>query len=561
MPEMKSLRWIAGLLAVVGGAAAAAGETPQYGGTLTVGTEYSSISSTSWDPADWHWKTNNDALYLDHLLIGDQSKSVKRGGPFHFTSGLWMPDGVQTGDLAETWRLVDEPLSVVFELRKGVMWPDKPNVMKARELVADDVVFSFNRARDSSKALKGYFDFIKRVETSGSHTVTFFFKEYNTEWARRIGNGLYDGILPREIGSVGQLTPKNATGTGPFLIEQHVDGSVTSYMRNPNYWGKLKVGDRDYQLPFADRLVYPALKDTATAQAALRTGKLDILRAIPWQSVAQLKAANPQLLWEKELEANGTYIALRMDVKPLDNILVRKALNLAINRQEIVDSYFGGNAEIFNYPMHRDWLGYYRPLSEMPADVRELFAYDPVKAKALLVEAGLPNGFALDVQVNGTSSTHLDLLSMVAGYLSKIGVRLNVKPMEYASYLAVLKNGKHSAGYMMSSGHISPIGTLLRSFGDIYWNASKFRDPRIDERMRAALYLRDEAQQIIEGREITDEVLRTAPFILLPTPYRYQAWWPWVKNYEGEMYLGAVRASPLYARSWIDQKLKKSMGF
>jgi peptide/nickel transport system substrate-binding protein len=72
---------------------------------------------------------------------------------------------------------------------------------------------------------------------------------------------------------------------------------------------------------------------------------------------------------------------------------------------------------------------------------------------------------------------------------------------------------------------------------------------------------RDENLQIKEGREITDEILATAPFILLPTSYRYQAWWPWVKNYEGEMYAGAVRASPLYARSWIDQKLKKSMGF
>ncbi len=508
MSKMKLLRWLASLSALLVCAVGAEAENPQYGGTLTVGTEYSSIAATSWDPADWHWKTNNDALYLDHLLIGDLSKSVKRGGSFHFTSGLWMPDSVQTGDLAESWRLVEEPLSVVFELRKGVMWPDKPGVMKARELVADDVVFSFNRARESSKALKTYFDFIERVEVNGSHTVTFFFKEYNTEWARRIGNGLYDGILPREVASLGQLTPKNAVGTGPFLIESHIDGSVTSYVRNPNYWGKLRIGDRDYRLPFADRLVYPALKDTATAQAALRTGKLDILRAIPWQSVAPLKASNPQLLWEKELETNGTFIALRMDVKPLDNLLVRKALNLAINRQEIIDSYFGGNAELFNYPMHRDWPGYYRPLAEMPAEVRELFSYDPAKARALLAEAGLRNGFTLDVQVNGASSTHLDLLSMVAGYLHKIGVRLNIKPMEYASYLAVLKNGKHSPGYMMSSGHLSPIGTLLRSFGDIYWNASKFKDQRIEERMRAALYLRDEKLQISEGREITDEVLR-----------------------------------------------------
>lgn len=557
----KRLGWMLGLLAFLPGAVGAGEEIPQYGGTITVGTEFSSVSSTSWDPAEWHWKTNHDALYLDHLLIGDLTKSAKRGGAFAFTSGLWMPDDVQTGDLAASWRVVDEPLSIVFEIRKGVMWPDKPNLMKSRELVADDVVFSFNRIRASPKALKGYFDFIDRVEAPGDHTVVFYLKAYNTEWARRLGNGLYDGILPREIEKQTTLTPKNATGTGPFLLESHVDGNVTTYARNPLYWGKLTIDGRDHQLPFADRLVYPALKDTATAQAALRTGKLDILRNIPWQSYAQLKTSNPQLRWEKELESGGTFIALRMDTKPLDNVMVRKALNIAINRQEIVDKYFGGNAEMFNYPMHRDWVGYFRPLEEMPAGVRELFSYDPTRAKALLTEAGFPNGFNLDVQVNGANSAHLDLLSIVAGHLDKIGVKLNIKPMEYASYLAVLRNGKHNAGYMMNSGHISPIGTLLRSFGDVYWNASKFRNSELEERMGKALYVRNENLQVSEAREITAEILQMAPFILLPTSYRFQAWWPWVKNYEGEMYVGAVRTSPLYARSWIDQRLKKSMGF
>jgi hypothetical protein len=63
--------------------------------------------------------------------------------------------------------------------------------------------------------------------------VVFYLKAYNTEWARRLGNGLYDGILPRELEKQTTLTPKNATGTGPFLLESHVDGNVTSYVRNP----------------------------------------------------------------------------------------------------------------------------------------------------------------------------------------------------------------------------------------------------------------------------------------------------------------------------------------
>lgn len=536
-------------------------QVPQYGGTLTVGSEYSGVPTTSWDPADWHWKANTDALYLDHLLVGDLAKSIRRGGSYHFTSGLWMPDSVYVGDLAESWRVVEEPLSIVFQIRKGVFWPEKPKLMKSRELTAQDVVFSFNRVRTSPKALKGYFEFIDRAEAIDDHTVVFHLKEYNTEWMRRIGDGLYDGILPVEAANFGPLSPKNAIGTGPFMLEAHSDGSATSYVRNQIYWRKLEHAGRSDRLPYLDRLVFPALKDSATAQAALRTGKLDILRNIPWSSVAQLKTSLPKLQWEQALENSGTFIALRMDVKPLDNLLVRRALNMAIDRRDMIAKYYGGNAELFNFPMHRDWPGFFRPLEEMPESVRELFVYDPVKAKTLLTEAGYPDGFTLDVQVNGSNASHLDLLSLTASAFAKIGVKLNIKPMDYASYLAVLKNGRHSAGYIMNSSHLSPIGTLLRCCADVYWNASRFKDPELEQRMRAALYLRNEAQQIKEGREITAAVLAAAPFILLPTAYHYQAWWPWVKNYHGEMFAGALRVGPIYAQTWIDRSMKKAMGF
>ncbi len=91
----------------------------------------------------------------------------------------------------------------------------------------------------------------------------------------------------------------------------------------------------------------------------------------------------------------GQFLAMRVDTKPFDDIRVRRALNMAVNKQEIVSAYYNGNAELFAYPQHPDFAGYYEPLEAMPDSVKELFTYNPAKAKQLLAEAGYPNGFTL----------------------------------------------------------------------------------------------------------------------------------------------------------------------
>ena len=108
------------------------------------------------------------------------------------------------------------PLRLEINLRKGVMFPDKPGVMAARELVADDVVFSFNHRDKSPKKIASYFDHIDKVEATDKHTVLFTFKNYNAEWDYRFGWGYYSGIIPKEVADAGAGNWKNVNGTGPF---------------------------------------------------------------------------------------------------------------------------------------------------------------------------------------------------------------------------------------------------------------------------------------------------------------------------------------------------------
>ena len=121
---------------------------------------------------------------------------------------------------------------------------------------------------------------------------------------------------------------------------------------------------------------------------------------------------------------------------------------------------------------------------------------------------------------------------------------------------------KMTAGYFMNNGHTNPTTTIRKSFTTgQQWNPSGWSDAAYDKKMDEVYAERDEGKRQAMLKEMTREILDKAPYIWLPTLYMYTAWWPWVKNYNGEMRAGSVRPGPIYARIWIDQELKKKMGY
>ena len=551
----------AALLATTMLAAPAAAQKPQYGGNLEVGTVNVTISALSFDPQDFAWKLNHDNLHYETLFSGDLDKSIRRGGKYSFRPDAWLPSDAVRGELAESWQWQDNPLAVVVKLRKGIMWPAKAGVMDSREFTADDVVFSFNRQNASPKKIPGYFDHVEKVEATDRHTVTFYMKEFNAEWDYRYGWGYYSQVIPPELAKAGAGNWRNAVGTGPFQLSDYVQGNSQVYSKNPTYWDSDTIDGETFKLPFVDKVTYRIIRDEATQHSALRTGKLDILEAIRWQAVDSLKKSAPQLKWAKWLAMSGTYLSMRTDTKPFDDIRVRRALNLAVNKQEIVKEYYGGNAELFAYPQHPEYVGYFEPLESMPDSIKELFTYNPTKAKQLLREAGYPNGFTFKTQVCSCSPDHMDLLPLIAGYLEQIGVKVEIQPMEYGAFLSAMTTQKHAAGYFMNNGHTNPTTSIRKSFtpGQI-WGPSMWFSEGYTARVAEMYRTRDEATRQKMIRELTREAIDAAPYIWLPTPYVFSAWWPWVKNYDGELRVGAVKPGPVYARIWIDQDMKKRMG-
>lgn len=545
-----------------------AAEKVQTGGTLTFADMFPRQNPLTWDNADWNWRHAYDTgYYIEHLLVGDLQKGPRGAKKFTFqNSGDNLPADCLRGELVEKWEVKKKPLRIVFNLRKGIMWQEKPGVMKAREFVADDIVYSMNRLKSSRKATPHYYDFIDRLEAKDRYTVIAHLKGWNAEWPYYIGYGYYDGIQSPEQekapGGGAQWT--NACGTGPFMLEEYKSGHSTIYKKNVNYWDSDIIHGQKYKLPLLDKVVSMFIKDPSTQLTALRTGKLDMVMRLSDREMKELKKTTPELIWSKYLDINSSYIALRMDRKPFNDVRVRRAINMAIDRNKLATTFSGGESERVMIPYPPSAKTVYTSLDKLPPTARELFTYNPEKAQKLLVQAGYPDGFSFKCTYGGSNSETIDYLSMIAAQLLKVGVIMELDVMNYASALSKMTKKVHENGYLISATQGTPLAFIRKTFltGQT-WNASMMSDPHIDKtwnRLATDATLKQQ-QRDDELKKLGIYIMEQAPMIFLDSAYNYCARWPWVKNYYGELRVGAHRVSPIIARIWIDQELKKKMGY
>lgn len=556
---------------IIGTSSPALAEEVKYGGTLKMINFGTSLSFHTPDVADWDWKHGHDTgLVMEHLFMGDLQKGPRGTNEYAFHASGWIPPSVMRGELVESWEVEQDPLALVFHLRKGVYWQAKKGVMKRREFVASDVVYSQTRLKNSRKAIATYVDWAT-WKVRDKYTVVAELSKWNANWPYRFGWGYYDGIQAPEQEQIKDgkkvVNPKlwkNMTGTGPYMLTDNKKGHSTTYTKNPDYWDSTIIDGKKYKLPFTDKIVFSLIKDRLTRVSTLRTGKVDLYMGVDVRDVAGLKKSKPALKWAKYPSTGGFMVSLRMDTDPFTDIRVRRALNIAVNQQEIIDTFMEGEGNLVNYPFPFSFPTVHTALKDLPKEAQELYTYNPEKAKKMLAEAGYPNGFTFKAQISNSDQTGLDIGSMVAAHLAKVGVKLELQPMDYTSYRSMMIKKKHGPGYFFSNDHGNPFATIRKNFvTNQTWNPYMFDDK----------YLNDTFYNTIEDATISSKdayatmkklavyALNQAPAIWLPGGYGYNAWWPWVKNYYGELRVGAWRPSRIFSTIWIDQDLKKKMGY
>ena len=541
-------------------------EEPDTDGTVKIITRYRTLNPLTWDFHRWAWKTSFDGLHTTQLMAGDLDRGPVSGGTNKFIAPGWIPPEDTKGEIAESWELKQDPLRIEFKIREGVMWMAKEGVMDAREVVAEDVVYHFNLMQKQERYIPTYWDFVDEWKVEGKYTAVAYLNSYNGNWPYRFGWGYFSPIVPPEwhkLSDEQRADWKNAVGAGPYMVTDVKKSSKVTYQRNANYWDSQTIDGKDYQLPLNQGLEYVFIKDEATAIAAIRTAKADIMEIVRWQFVDELKKSAPDLIVKGDMAPNFQLLALRNDRKPFDDVRVRRAMNMAVNQQEILDALLDGRGEVLNFPMSKGWTSVYTPMDKLSPQAQELFSYDPEKAKKLLAEAGYPNGFKFEMQYTTSNPYHVDLVPMLQAYFQAIGVTLEPKPLEYAAYRSQMRKDTQTAGYLIQVADNNPI-TALRAYlkGGQTWNSAMHDDAKYNQQWEEMLGETDQEKQNQMIRTLSNYVLEeTVPYVWLPTQFTYRAWWPWVKNYHGEMSVGAIRPGPIYARIWIDQELKKKMGY
>jgi peptide/nickel transport system substrate-binding protein len=479
----------AGALAQAGrypGLVQAQGE-PQPGGTLTVAT---TAETPSLEPhlEAAEVRTRRTVLIYENLVVMDANL-------------------VPQPQLAESWEQPDD-VTYVFKLRQGVQFHN------GKEFDAEDVKYSYERLADPDVGSPGRGDMavIDSITVEDKYTVRFTLTAPSASFLAAIG-GRYSAVIPKDIIQTGDELRSAAVGTGPFMVEEWTPNQQLILAKNPNYWQP----DR----PYLDQLVIQIIPDESSTVASLRTGDLgmaiieDPQNYLLLQNDQNLVAArHPAIRWD--------VFDMACDTPPTDDPLVRRAILLALDKPAIAQAATQGISTIIGGIPPAMTL-YAASLDELPNQER-----DVEQAKALLAEAGHPDGVDLTLRTITSLPTLVASAQVIEANLRDAGIRANIEPVELGVWINDW-NAKQTPPTMNSWGgftdpdlvyyrhfHSEPDGADFRR-----WNneeADRLLDAgrtTFDVEERQAIYL--ELQQLI-AEDVPSIPLYSADIVTVAQP-------------------------------------------
>jgi dipeptide transport system substrate-binding protein len=348
--------------------------------------------------------------------------------------------------LAESWDVSDDGLEYTFHLRPGVKFQTTESFTPTRDLNADDVVYTFERQWKSDHpfhsvggATYEYFnsmglqDLLKSIEKVDEQTVKFVLNEPEAPFIANMGMD-FASILSAEYADQMQEagTPEQVdlqpVGTGPFQLQAYQKDAIIRYQAHPDYWdGKAAI----------DTLVFAITPDASVRWQKLQAGECHVM---PYPNPADLEAMqqHPDINVLEQEGLNVGYLAFNTEKAPFDDVKVRQALNMAVNKQAIIDVVFQGAGRIAKNPIPPTIWSY--------NDAVEDYPYDPEQAKKLLEEAGVSdlstNIWAMPVQRPYNPNARR-MAELVQADWAEVGVQAEIVSFEWGEYLKRSLAGEH----------------------------------------------------------------------------------------------------------------------
>ncbi len=372
--------------------------------------------------------------------------------------------------LATSWDVSPDGKTYTFHLRHGVKFQTTAYFKPTRDFDADDVVFTFDRMLDPNNAFNkaypvsfpyftdmGMDKLISKVVKVDPYTVKFELNEPNAPFIQNMAME-FASILSAEYADhllkIGKASNINQypLGTGPFIFKSYTKDATIRFDGNPDYWkpGAVKLS----------KLIFSITPDANVRVQKLKANECQVMVYPLPADVASLKA-DPKIEMLSKPGFNLGYLSYNTTHKPLDNVQVREALDMAINKKAIIKAVYQGAGQLAANPMPPTQWSYDPNLKGNP--------YDPAKAKALLAKAGLPNGFdltlwAMPVQRPYNPNARL-MAEMIQSDWAKIGVKAKIVSYEWGEYIKRAHAGEDDSmliGWTGDNGDPDNwLGTLL----------------------------------------------------------------------------------------------------
>ncbi len=358
--------------------------------------------------------------------------------------------------LAEKWTISKDGLEYTFNLRRGVKWQSSKNFTPSRDFNADDVLFMFERQwKENDPFFKvtssnhSYFGdmgmpaLLKSVDKVDEYTVKVTLNNPEAPFLANLAMQ-FAGVQSKEyaIAMLKAGTPEkidqDPIGTGPFQLVQYQKDAIIRFKAFSQYWaGKAKIDD----------LIFSITPDASVRWAKLQKGECHVM---PYPNPADLdtmrKDAN--VVVQEQPGLNIGYLAYNTTKKPFDDVRVRKAVNMAIDKKAIVSAVYLSTGVAATNPIPPGQWSYNKAIKDD--------AFNPAEAKKLLAAAGLPNGFTTDLWAMPVQRPYNPnakrIAELMQADLAKIGVKAEIKSFEWGEYRKRMQNGEHQMGMLGWTG-------------------------------------------------------------------------------------------------------------
>ncbi|SCW63660.1 peptide/nickel transport system substrate-binding protein [Ruminococcaceae bacterium YRB3002] len=405
------------------------------GGTVTVGI------------------TQEPSVFDPHTMVAAGDKEIM----FNVFEGLYKFDsnGNLNPCLATAVEISDDSTVYTFDIREGVKFHN------GNDMTTDDVVYSLKRAAGlldgQDGALVTDLDGITDVTADGNK-VKVTLDAPNSE----LLSYFTVAIIPDEVADI-NATP---VGTGPFVFGSYTIGQDVTLLRNDNYW---KSG-----LPYIDKAVFKITADMDAGLIELQNGSIDIYPYLTTDRANQLDPAAFNVL--KKGSNMVQIFALNNKVKPLDDQRVREAICYAISRDDIISVTMEGAGEPLTTAMSPAMGSYY------DTSLDGTYTRDIEKAKALLAEAGYPNGFDITITVPSNYLVHVNTAVELKSELAAAGINCTINQVDWATWLSdTYTDRNYETTVIALTSNYAPYDVLNRYQTDNSGNFINYSNARVDE--------------------------------------------------------------------------------